>query len=342
MTKKSKNIKILITILSVLTISIIAYFRYNKIEQNNRFLGAYDLYKIQDSIDIKTLVPLSESNHAKSSVMIGLYHLKDGDTSKAMVLFQKAINDGEKIYGSLNLAVCAGEKFLKLWWMENYKKALDLAEDGDWLMQWEIANAIYSGKYVESKDTTLAFKLLGESANLGFTKSCVLYGLWNQDGIGTKSNEKEAFKWYKKAAENGSSTGQSLLGYYYTMGKGGQKISYPEALKYYRLAAAKGNSSAQIALAYMYQSGMGVTADINESLRWAKLASDNGSATAAEFIENYNNEQEAKRQAAADAAQSYSQNESNASATTCYWCNDRYRYAGYYVNDRDDRIKEVD
>jgi TPR repeat protein len=302
-------------LLALLIIGIISYFGYEHIEKENRFTKAYEIYKIKDSIDVKSLTPLSESHHPKSSVLLGLYHLKNGDTSKSMVLFQKAIDDGDKIYGSLHMALCAGDAFIKLWWSENFNKALELAEHGDWLMQWHLASIINSRSYVENRDTTLAFKLLEKSATAGSTKSCLLLGVWNYEGTCCKINEEEALKWYKKAADNGNAVGTKLIGDFYTLGKGGLKSSYELGMKYYKIAASKGNTDAQYAISIMYRNGMGVKPNISESLTWAKLAAKNGNIPATQFLESHNKNQALKK---ANRFAQNSQNESSGYCALCY------------------------
>ena len=87
-------------------------------------------------------------------------------------------------------------------------------------------------------------------------------------------NEKEAFKWYKKAAEQGDAWAQNNLGVCYENGQGVTKDK-KEAAKWYRKAAEQGEASAQFYLAEMYEQGEGVDRDIAEAVKWYNEAGKN-------------------------------------------------------------------
>ena len=58
-------------------------------------------------------------------------------------------------------------------------------------------------------------------------------------GIGVPENNAEAFKWFRKAAEQGHAKAQYNLGLMYDKGQGVPQ-DYAEAVKWYRLAAEQG------------------------------------------------------------------------------------------------------
>lgn len=49
-------------------------------------------------------------------------------------------------------------------------------------------------------------------------------GVFYQKGIGVKKDEKEAVKWYRKAAENGNAVARANLGQSYYYGNGVKQI----------------------------------------------------------------------------------------------------------------------
>ena len=57
-------------------------------------------------------------------------------------------------------------------------------------------------------------------------------------------SEQKAFKWALKAAKQGHSSAQSVLGYYFANGEGGAPQDLPSALKWLELAARQGNTPA--------------------------------------------------------------------------------------------------
>ncbi len=68
---------------------------------------------------------------------------------------------------------------------------------------------------------------------------------------------KEAFKWYKLAANQGHAGAQTNLGAMYAKGRGVAQ-DYKEAFKWYKLAADQGHAGAQFGLGLMYAKGQGV------------------------------------------------------------------------------------
>jgi hypothetical protein len=67
------------------------------------------------------------------------------------------------------------------------------------------------------------------------------------NGEGTPVNKAEAFKWYKKAAEQGEANAQNNLAFMYNKGEG-TPVNKAEALKWYNKAAEQGFELAKEAL----------------------------------------------------------------------------------------------
>lgn len=83
-------------------------------------------------------------------------------------------------------------------------------------------------------------------------------------GNGVVKNYKEAFKYYKKAAENGNANAQYMLaGMYYT-GEGGAK-DLQEMYKWYKKAAEQGHSDAQYIVGLEYYSRSGIAKDYKKA-----------------------------------------------------------------------------
>ncbi|NOR50781.1 MAG: hypothetical protein GQ530_07105, partial [Desulfuromonadales bacterium] len=98
-------------------------------------------------------------------------------------------------------------------------------------------------------------------------------------GEGIAQNPELAAEWFKKSAEQGYERAQVLLGSLYHTGDGVEK-NYEEAAKWYRKAADKGNAAAQYNLGTLYRSGNGVDKDYNQAVRWFRLSADQGYAAA--------------------------------------------------------------
>ena len=65
----------------------------------------------------------------------------------------------------------------------------------------------------------------------------------------------EAVRWYRKAAEQGSSGAQSNLGIMYKNGKEIGTQDYAEAVRWFRKAAEQGDAAAQYNFGGMYIDG---------------------------------------------------------------------------------------
>ncbi len=81
---------------------------------------------------------------------------------------------------------------------------------------------------------------------------------------------QQAFKWFKKSAEQGLAEAQFLCGDAYWSGFGVTQ-DYQEASKWLRKAAKQEHSYAQFLLSLMYYFGNGMPFDDRQSLKWAML-----------------------------------------------------------------------
>ena len=97
-------------------------------------------------------------------------------------------------------------------------------------------------------------------------------GVWWKD-------QKEACRWYRKAAERGDIKAQYNLGVMY---EGGQGVAqdYKEALKWYQKAAIKSHAWAEHNLGCMYENGRGVEKNLHTARYWYQKAAYQGSEDA--------------------------------------------------------------
>lgn len=107
---------------------------------------------------------------------------------------------------------------------------------------------------VESGDLEKGHYLLLKAAGDGSARA--------QDELGAyyqfyENNYEEAFKWYRKSAEQGFADAQYNVGSSYDFGQGVER-NPQEATKWYRLAVAQNHSWAQYNLAISYLNGSGV------------------------------------------------------------------------------------
>ena len=102
-----------------------------------------------------------------------------------------------------------------------------------------------------------------------------------RDGLSIPKDEKKAFFWGLKAAEQDYPGGQYMVGTYYEKGIGVEQ-DYAEAAKWFRKAADQSNEYAQYELGECYREGKGVEKDMVEAVY--RLAADQKNYDAKEAL----------------------------------------------------------
>ena len=90
----------------------------------------------------------------------------------------------------------------------------------------------------------------------------------------SESNFTEAFKYCKKAAEQGEVHAQYNLGIMYANGRGVKQDLF-NAKEWYQKAAEQGYADAQYSLGFMYRYGHGVRQNYTKAKEYFGLACDN-------------------------------------------------------------------
>lgn len=99
------------------------------------------------------------------------------------------------------------------------------------------------------------------------------------DSFYQKKEYSEAFKIYKKLADDGDVKALNQVAYMYAGGEGVAK-DYSEAFKYSKLSADKGNAKGQFNLGIAYLYGFGAVKNNEEALKWFGLAAKQGDVDA--------------------------------------------------------------
>lgn len=110
-----------------------------------------------------------------------------------------------------------------------------MAEQGAAKAQWQLGNAYSFAAPVEAKD------------------------------------DREAIRWFRKAAEQNYGPAQESLAWFYERGSGVER-SEAEAMKWRRKAAEQNSTGAQWSLGFCYRDGKGVEKDPVEAYAWFDLA----------------------------------------------------------------------
>ena len=99
-----------------------------------------------------------------------------------------------------------------------------------------------------------------------------------------RGNSAEGVKWYQQAATLGDRDAQAMLGFFYQTGEH-VGVDLAQAIKWYLAAADQEQVIAQNNLGRLYQIGDGVDKDIDQAIYWYEKAAKNGSTTARRNLE---------------------------------------------------------
>jgi uncharacterized protein len=122
------------------------------------------------------------------------------------------------------------------------------------------------------KDPAEAFKWFRKAAEQGQADAQHRLAQAYFWGIGVGSDKAEGIKWYRRAAEQGQVHAQLALGELYHYGGPGLPKDAVEAVRWYRRAAEQNNAAAQAALGDAYALGQGVARDDGEAIAWYRRA----------------------------------------------------------------------
>ena len=148
------------------------------------------------------------------------------------------------------------------------------AEKGDASAQNNLGGIYYIGNRVE-QDYGEAFKWFRKAAQQDYPPAQRNLGMLYEEGLGVRQNFEKAFKWYHKAAKQGLAQAQYNVGEMYSWGLGVEQ-DYVEAFKWYREAADRAHPDAQFKLGEMYAVGAGVKQNFVWAYTWYAIAAAGG------------------------------------------------------------------
>jgi len=197
--------------------------------------------------------------------------------------FEKKLHDAiEDVYNkckSCSIAETVLRPYLRQ--LEDKKKAMEAPEPAlENLRRMEEEVEAIDGEVVK-KDCNEAFKSYRKSAEQGNAEAQLILGNMYHDGIGTEQNSSEALVWYMKSAEQGNAEAQLILGNMYHDGTGTEQNS-SEALVWYMKSAEQGNAEAQFCLANLYYD----SENYNQAVVWCQKSAGQGNAKAQLLLGN--------------------------------------------------------
>lgn len=160
-----------------------------------------------------------------------------------------------------------------------------------------------------------AAEMFRSAAEQGLPQAQFAYAACCRRGVGVEKNESEAVKWYRAAAEQGYEPAMAFLascymngkgvekdeekglawmrraapkndyalyqlGSSYLNGKGGLEVDGKKALELVIEAAKRGHALSQNAVGWIYKEGLGVDENVDEAVKWFRLAAAQGQQNA--------------------------------------------------------------
>jgi TPR repeat protein len=123
-----------------------------------------------------------------------------------------------------------------------------------------------------------AFQALLKAANKGKANTKVAVGICYYNGNSVPRNESEGFRWMNIAADSGSGFAARFLGESFIDGSAGASKDDKEAFKWF-MKAAESDSSGQSFVGDCYMDGIGVEEDPKEAVNWYHKAAASGNPT---------------------------------------------------------------
>ncbi|KAH3756074.1 sel1 repeat family protein [Pelomyxa schiedti] len=202
----------------------------------------------------------------------------DRDPSKAVSLFQKAVDAGNA--SAMNSLGWCYEKGNGVG--EDMNEAVSLyrraADAGNANAMNNLGMCYQNGNGV-NKDMTEAVSLFRRAADAGDASAMFNLALCYKNGNGVDKNVNEAVLLYRRASNAGDTDAMNNLGVCYHHGNGVDK-DINAAVSLFRRAADAGSSTAMNSLGLCYYKGNGVDKNINEAVSLYRRAADAGNANA--------------------------------------------------------------
>ena len=134
-----------------------------------------------------------------------------------------------------------------------------------------LAECYRTGRCDQSRDLKEAFEYYRKAAEKGHTQAQYQLGVFYRDGITVCSDTGKAAEYFAQAAENGLAEAQNDLGVLYDNGTVSPADKH-KAFEFFAKAAAQGLGVAQFNLGKMYENGSGCQRNLAEALKYYNMA----------------------------------------------------------------------
>ena len=213
----------------------------------------------------------SEKNDPMAYYILGRCYLSGigttEDMSKAVPLFEKAINHGVD-----EALVDLGKMYINGWGVEkNSTKGIQYlkkASERKLGRGYDVLGLLY----LDKQDYPKAYQLFNLAAAANYSGGYLDMGFMYENGFGVEQNDAKALELYRIAADKGNRIALCNVGLFYEHGKA-VDMNHETALKYYMASAEKGDARGSYKVGYIHQWGdIPVEVSYEEAAKWYKLA----------------------------------------------------------------------
>ena len=204
-----------------------------------------------------------------------------GAQAKEELIKRKAVDDAQRILQEVESRprIKTDEDNVEKLPFEYYSNELEAnATSGDVMAQMKLGQCYRQGNGV-GKDYKQAFTWFRKAAEQGDANAQYQLGVCYAKGEGVAQEFKEAVCWWTKAARQDFVLAQHDLGNCYYNGDGVNK-DYKEAVKWYIKSAEKGYAASQFNLGNCYFYGTGADKDEKEAVKWYTKSAEQGNMDA--------------------------------------------------------------
>jgi len=160
-----------------------------------------------------------------------------------------------------------------------FHKVKELALKGDINSQIAIGNAYYSGNAEVEKDRKESFKWFLKAANQGSSIAGNRLGHMLLPGDGVQQNKDKSVEWFKKSAILGFADSEYMMGQMYFSGIT-VDVDFDKAAKWFDKAAKQHYPKAQSLLGSMYSNGTGVAKNYKKAAVLYQQSAEKGDENA--------------------------------------------------------------
>lgn len=239
--------------------------------------------KLNYSMAVELFNEAAKYNHAEAKLYLGeCYYHGNGierDIERAFKLYKQSDKDVSLVKSTEYAGYCKKR--------EHFNECRKLAEKGNIEAQYGLGKLYYDGDYYDciarcdsNKEAAKWYKKAAES---GYMDAQYAFAECCRNGYGTGVDTAEAVKWYEKALHQGKELNAEILcfigSYYYN------NCNYTEAIKWLKAAEFE-NDIAQYLLGRCYYDGNGVNKDHIKAKYYYEKSANNGNTQARFALDN--------------------------------------------------------